>query len=80
MCDIELKENISDLMRDTFIDVLSGDINPLNILAELQKIGKSIPDILFYKNIEYMLNGVNKRGTVKRKVGENWLKAIMVRI
>lgn len=23
MCDIELKENISDLMRDTFIDVLS---------------------------------------------------------
>ena len=54
MCDIELKENISDLMRDTFIDVLSGDINPLNILAELQKIGKSIPDILFYKNIEYL--------------------------
>lgn len=38
MCDIELKENISDLMRDTFIDVLSGDINPLNILAELQKL------------------------------------------
>ena len=55
MCDIELKENISDLMRDTFIDVLSGDINPLNILVELQKIGKSIPDILFYKNIEFQL-------------------------
>ena len=30
MCDIELKENISDLMRDTFIDVLSGDINPVS--------------------------------------------------
>ena len=80
MCDIELKEDISDLMRDTMIGVLSGDINPLDVLVKLQKIGKSIPDILFYKNIEYMLNGVNKRGTVKRKVGENWLKAIMVRI
>lgn len=46
MCDIELKEDISDLMRDTMIGVLSGDINPLDVLVKLQKIGKSIPDIL----------------------------------
>lgn len=46
MCDIELKENISDLMRDTFIDVLSGDINPLNILAELQKLENQF--LIFY--------------------------------
>lgn len=70
MCDIELKEDISDLMRDTMIGVLSGDINPLDVLVELQKIGKSIPDILFYKNIECMLNGLDKKGTIKRKVGK----------
>ena len=51
MCDIELKEDIGNLMRDTMIGVLSGDINPFDVLVELQKIGKSIPDILFYKNI-----------------------------
>ena len=70
MCDIELKEDIGNLMRDTMIDVLSGDINPLDILVRLQKIGKSIPDILFYKNIECMLNGLDKKGTIKRKVGK----------
>lgn len=70
MCDIELKEDIGNLMRDTMIGVLSGDINPLDVLVELQKIGKSIPDILFYKNIECMLNGLDKKGTIKRKVGK----------
>ena len=76
MCDIELKEDISNLMRDTMIGVLSGDINPLDVLVELQKIGKSIPDqtdkfeVLFYKNIECMLNGLDKKGTIKRNVGE----------
>lgn len=80
MCDIELKEDISELMRDTMIGVLTGDINLPDVLVELQKIGKSIPDILFYKNIECMLDGLDKKGTIKRKVGKNWLKVIMVRI
>ena len=70
MCDIELKEDISELMRDTMIGVLTGDINLPDVLVELQKIGKSIPDILFYKNIECMLDGLDKKGTIKRKVGK----------
>lgn len=35
MCDIELKEDISELMRDTMIGVLTGDINLPDVLVEL---------------------------------------------
>lgn len=38
MCDIELKEDISELMRDTMIGVLTGDINLPDVLVELQKL------------------------------------------
>ena len=69
MCNIELKEDISDLMRDTMIGVLSGDINPLDVLVELQKLENQFL-IFIYKNIECMLNGLDKKGTIKRKLGK----------
>ena len=38
MCNIELKEDISDLMRDTMIWVFfSGDINPLGCISGVTK-------------------------------------------
>lgn len=46
MCDIELKEDIGNLMRDTMIGVLSGDINPLDVLVELQKLENQF--LIFY--------------------------------
>lgn len=72
MCEIIPKQDISVIdICEMFKMALSGNVAAiLKLIEECAKIGKSIPDYLFYRNLEAVLKRIDKNGTAKRKVGK----------
>lgn len=47
---------------------MQGEVRPIAISEFIEELKQSIPDMLFYKNVECLFEGLNEKETAKRKV------------
>lgn len=65
-----------DGIDEVVIKMLMGDVtSSVDLLKIIKTNCKSIPDKLFYKNVEMVMKGLDDKKTIARKVGERLAKS-----
>jgi hypothetical protein len=62
-------------IADGFINVLEGSKNPVQLIRDVKEGIGDLRDMLFAKNLEAVMNGIEENGTCARKIGRTLAKS-----